>query len=119
MLDGLVGGTIFTQANGIMGHDIDDALLHEGREAHRAAGIVCENHEGAAIGHKALVQGDPVHRSGHAMLADAVMDVTPLELAGTDRFHALRDRQVRMRQVGRTTNCERCCVVDDCKRHFR
>ena len=75
MLDRLMGRTVLAEPDRIVRHDVDHALTHQRREPDRRAAIVGEDEEGAAIGHDAAMQGEAVHRRGHAVLAHAVMDV--------------------------------------------
>ncbi len=101
-----------------MRHHVDDALPHQRRQPHGAARIVGEHQERAAIGDEAAMQRQTVHRGGHAMLADAVMDVAAAELAGADRRQALGERQIGMGQVGRAADGDVAGVVDHAERHF-
>ena len=87
MFDWLVRRTIFTQADGIMGHDIDGWNAHQSREAHCAAGIIGETHEGATIGANPAVQRHAVHCRSHAMFADAVVDIPPSAIFGIKNPH--------------------------------
>ena len=66
MLDRLMRRPVLAEADRIMGQHIDDAQAHQRREADRAARIVGEDEEGAAIGHEAAMQRDAVHRRRHA-----------------------------------------------------
>ncbi|MGY4486278.1 hypothetical protein ACVWWR_005469 [Bradyrhizobium sp. LM3.2] len=99
MLDRLVRGAVLTQADGVVGHHMNDADPHQGRKADRRTAVVGEGEEGAAIGNEAAVQREAVHRGRHAMLADAVMDVIACERVARHRSLRLGMRQVRMRQV--------------------
>ena len=75
VLDRLVGRAVFAEADRVVGHDVDDALAHQRRQADRGPAVVGEHEEGAAIGNEAAVQRDAVHGRRHAVLADAVVDV--------------------------------------------
>jgi len=85
-------------------HHIDDALAHQGREADRGAAIIGEDEEGAAIGNDAAVQCQTVHGRGHAMLADAVIDIAAGIVSGAEGLHVLRLGVVGPGQVSRTTH---------------
>jgi hypothetical protein len=50
MLDRLMGRAVLAEADGVVRHDVDDALAHQRGEADRRAAIVGEDQEGAAIG---------------------------------------------------------------------
>ena len=65
-------------------HDVDDALLHQRGEADRRAAVIREHEERAAVRDEAAVKGEAVHRGGHAVLADAVVDVVAGEVAALD-----------------------------------
>ncbi len=89
MFHGLMGGAIFAEADGVMGHHIDHALAHEGREANAGAAVISEDQEGAAIGNDAAMQRHAVHGGGHAMLANAVVDIARAVVGGVQGFHVL------------------------------
>ena len=58
MLDRLMRRAVLAEADRVVRHDIDHALLHQRREADRRAAIIGEHEEGAAIGHDAAMQRD-------------------------------------------------------------
>ncbi len=101
-----------------MGHHVDHPHPHQRREADRAAGIVGEHQEGAAVGHEAAVQDEPVHDCRHAVLAHAVAHVVAREVGGGHVFHAARFGQVRAGKVGRATHGVGQRAVDDLQRHL-
>ncbi len=74
MLDRLVRRAVFAEADRIMRHYIDDALVHQRREADRRAAIIGKDEESARIGNEALMERNAVHGCRHAVLANAVMD---------------------------------------------
>ena len=82
----------------VMGHDIDDPHAHQRRQPDRAARVVGENQERAAIGDQAAVQREAVHRRRHAVLADAPVDVAAGEVAGR-RPSSCRGVTVRLEWV--------------------
>ena len=84
MLDGLVGRAVLAEADGIVGHDVDDALAHQGGEADGGPCVVGEDEEGAGEGDEAPVQGHAVHDGRHAVLARTVVEVAAAEVAGGD-----------------------------------
>ena len=118
VFDRLVCRTVFAKADGVMRHDVDDALFHQRRKADRRTAVIGKHEERAGVGHHAAMQRHAVHRSRHAVLAHAVMDKASLEVIGLDRFHALRARVVRARQVGRPANGFRHMRIDHFEHHF-
>ena len=84
VLDRLVGRAVLAEADGIVGHHVDDRNAGERRDAHGGAGIIGEDQEGRAGRHEAAMQRDAVHGRRHAVLADAVMDVAARVVAGRD-----------------------------------
>jgi hypothetical protein len=85
MLDRLVGGTVFAEADRVMRHDEDRADAHQRGQPHRRSRIVGEAEERARIGDDAAMQRHAVQRRRHAKLADAVVDIAiaiaPAEIA--------------------------------------
>jgi hypothetical protein len=75
VLDGLVRGAVFAQADGVVREHMDHALLHQRGHADGVAAVVAEGQEGAAVGDEAAVQRHAVHDGGHAEFAHAVVDV--------------------------------------------
>ena len=75
VLDALVRGAVFAQADAIVREDVDDAQLHQRGHADGVAAVVAEGEEGAAIRDIAAVQGNAVHDGGHAEFAHAIVDV--------------------------------------------
>ena len=61
LLDRLMGRTILTQTDGVMGVDKDGLLLHQRRHTQSIAGIFGEHQEGATEGDEAAVQGHAIH----------------------------------------------------------
>ncbi len=83
---------------------MDDAQPHQGRKTDRRPAVVGEGEKGAAIGDESAMQREAIHRGGHAVLADAVVDVVAGERATRDRSLRLGVREVRMRQVRRAAD---------------
>ncbi len=119
VLDRLVRRAVFAKADGIVGHHIDNRNPHQRREAHRTAGIVGKAHEGAAIGAGAAMQRHAVHRRGHTMLADSVIDIAALAVGGVEHAHVASLGIVRAGKVGRAAHGLAHDRVDDRQRHFR
>ncbi len=78
VLDGLVGGTIFAETDGIVGKDVERVRGLQRAHAESGAAIVGEGKEGGAEGDDAAVRGDAVDGGHHAELADAEEDVAAL-----------------------------------------
>ena len=103
----------------VVRHHVDHPHAHQRREPDRAAGVVGEHEERAAVGDEAAVQRDAVHRRRHAELAHAVAHVAAREIARpAASCMPLRDRQVRVRQVGRAAERRLDRRVDHLQRHF-
>ena len=115
----LMGRAVLAQPDRVMRHHVDDALLHQRREADRGAAVVGEDQEGAAIGNDAAMQRHAVHRRRHAMFADAVIDVTAAVVGRVQRLEVLRLRVVRAGQVGRAAHRFRHRGVDHVERVLR
>ena len=75
MLDALVRGAVFAQADAVMGEHMDHPTLHQSRHADRVAAVVAEGQKGAAVGDVAAMQRNAVHDGRHAELAHTVVDV--------------------------------------------
>ena len=82
MLDRLVGRAVLAEADRIVGHHVDDRDAGERGDAHRRPGVVGEDEERARRPDEAAVERHAVHGRGHAVLADAVVDVAAGVVAG-------------------------------------
>ena len=82
VLDRLVGRTVFAQPDRVVRPDVGDRQLHEGRQPNRAAHVVAERQEGAAVGAGAAVQGDAVEDRAHRMFANAEVQHPTVRAAG-------------------------------------
>ena len=89
MLDRLMRRAVFAEPDGIMRHHVDGGQAHQRGQAHRRPGIVGEHQEGGAGRNEAAMQRDAVHGRGHAVLANAVMDVAAAIAAGRDHGQVL------------------------------
>ena len=65
------------------------------------------------------MQGDPVHRCGHTVFADTVVDVIAREVRAANRTHRAGAGVVRAGQVGRTANRVGQGGIDHFQSHFR
>ncbi len=78
VLDGLVGGAVFAEADGVVGEDVERVRALQRAHAEGGAAVVGEGEEGGAEGDEAAVGGHAVDRGHHAELADAEEDVAAL-----------------------------------------
>src|SRR6478609_7789013 len=81
MLDRLVRRSIFAQADGVVGHHMDNALAHQRGESNCRTAVIGKYQKRAGVGNDAPVQRHAVHGCGHAVLAHAVVDEAPEEIA--------------------------------------
>ena len=81
----LVGGPIFTNADGIMRHNIRNAGFLKRRQTNGSAAIIREDQERSAIRNNATMQRHAVHGRRHRMLAHAVMDIAAVPALGRHR----------------------------------
>ena len=75
MFNRLMGWSIFAKANGIMGHNINGALLHQSRQSDRRATIIGKDKESATIRNGPAMQGNAVHCRSHTMFTHTKMDI--------------------------------------------
>ncbi len=119
MLDRLVGRAVFAQTDAVMGHHEHRGHLHQRGQPHRGAGIVGEAHEGAAVGAYAAMQRHAVHRRGHAVFADAPIDVAALAVVDVKDAQIAGLGVVGPGQIGRAADGFGHDRVDDFQHHFR
>lgn len=74
-LDRLVGRTVLSQTDRVVGRDVDDANVRESGQADGARGVRDEVEESTTGGDDGTVGGETVHDSGHGMLTHTVADV--------------------------------------------
>lgn len=82
-LDRLVGRAVLTKTDGVVGGDVDDTLLREGRETDGTSGVGDEVEESATSGDEGAVGGETVHDGGHGVLAHTVAHVATAVLTET------------------------------------
>ena len=104
MLDRLMCRAVLAEADRIVRHHVDDALLHQRGQPDRRTAVIREDEERAAVGNEQAVECQAVHRRGHAMLAHAVVDVVAGEISRRDRRVVLRLRAVRAREIRRAAD---------------
>ena len=103
MLDRLMRGAVFAKADGIVGKHEDGADAHQRRHAQRAAAIVRESEERAAIGDDSAVQRHAIHDRRHDEFAHAVMQIVAVRVAA-DRLRTRPQRQVGAREISRAAD---------------
>lgn len=82
LLDGLVGGAVLAQTDGVMGPDVGDRELHQGGEPDGRAHVVAEDQERTAVGAGEALQGDAVEDRAHGVLTDAEVERAAVGVAG-------------------------------------
>ena len=112
VLDRLMGRAVLAEADGIVGHHVDDAELHERRQPDRRPAIVGEGEEGAAEGDDPAVERHAVHHRAHGVLAHPVIEVAAAVVAGRDRRELVALGAVGAREVGRAADEGRQGVGD-------
>ena len=78
VLDGLVGGPVLADPDGVVRPHEDRVDAHEGGQAHGRAHVVGEDHEGPAVGAGQAVQGDAVEDAAHGVLAHSEVHGAPV-----------------------------------------
>ena len=104
LLHRLMGGAVFAQPDGVVGHDMDHPKAHQGRQPNGGTAVVGKRQKGAAVGNEAAMQRQTVHRRGHAVLAHAVVQVTPREILRGDRLRDLGLGPIGPAQIGRAAD---------------
>ena len=75
VLDGLVGGAVFAETDGVVREDEERVDAHQRGHAEGGAAVVGEGEEGGAEGDETAVGGHAIDHRAHAELADAEEDV--------------------------------------------
>ena len=105
-LNRLVGRTVLTQTDGVVGGNVDGADTGEGRQTDSTGGVGDEVQEGTTSGDDGTVGGETVHDGGHGVLTDTVAEVatgpvTDVVLGGLEVDGVLPAGVVGASQVGR------------------
>lgn len=104
VLNGLMGGAILAQADGVVGHHIDDTSLRQGGHAHGVAHVVGEDEEGGAVGDESGgVQGNAVADGAHSVLAHTEAEVALGRGVLLEVAEHLHQGHVGGRQIGGAT----------------
>lgn len=106
-LDRLVGRSILTETDGVVGRDVDDAVVGEGRQADGTSGVGNEVQESTTGRDDGTVGGHTVHGSSHGVLTHteahvAASVVTDAEVGGLEVNSLLPASVVGTSQVGGT-----------------
>ncbi len=101
VLDRLVGRAVLAQEDRVVREHIDRALLHQRREPQRAAHVVGEREERRAVRDDAAVQRHAVQDAGHAVLADAEVQVPARAVEARERARLVDEGLGRAREIGR------------------
>jgi|GEM_PF-4752728 len=82
LLDRLVGRTVFTQTDGIVGEHKYGVDFHQRSHAQGIAFVFAEHQESRAEGFHTTMQGKAVHDRSHTELAHAVVNIVAAVLSG-------------------------------------
>ena len=82
LLHALVGWSVLTQPDGVVGKDEDYPRPHQRRDADGVAGVLGKHEERAAVRNVAAMHGDAVHDRRHAEFAHSVGNVVAAGLPG-------------------------------------
>lgn len=74
-LDGLVGRAVLTQADGVVGSNVDDADARQSRQTDGTSGVGDEVQESTTSGDDGTVGGQTVHDGSHGVLTHTVAEV--------------------------------------------
>src|SRR5262249_56274541 len=102
LLDGFMRWTVFAQADGIVGEDIDDWNFHERGEAHGWASVVAEDQERGAK-RADFAQHHSIQNGTHSVFADAEVEIPSFVVAGFEVAGAV-EREPRLSR-GRKIGC--------------
>src|SRR5690606_9600053 len=84
-LDRLMGRTVLTKTNGVVGGNPNDLVVREGRETDGTGGVGDEVQESTTIGNSGTVDGQTVHDGTHTVLTDTVADIATSPVTETSR----------------------------------
>lgn len=82
-LNRLVGRTVLTQTDGVVGSDVDDTDARESRETDGTGGVGDEVQEGTGGRDNGTVGSETVHDGSHGVLTDTVAEVTARPFTNT------------------------------------
>lgn len=108
-LDRLVGRSVLTKTDRVVGGDLKDAKVGQGRQTDGTGSVRHKVEEGGAEGDETTVCGETVADGSHAVLTDTEAEVSARVVSETGRGvlevgSALVPGQVGASQVGRTTD---------------
>ena len=104
----LVGRTILTETDRVVGGDVEDSEVGEGGESNGTGGVRDEVEEGGSEGDDTTVSGETVTDGGHSVLPDTEPDVSSGVVSepgrgGLEVNGGLGSGQVGTGQIGRTS----------------
>ena len=76
----LVGGSVFTDPEGVVGPDVDNGFLHQGGDTDGGLHVVREDEEGAAGGNYAAVKGEAGKNGSHSEFGYAGLEEGAAEI---------------------------------------
>lgn len=123
-LDRLVSRAVLTETNGVVGGDVDDAVVGEGGETDGTGGVGHEVQEGTTGRDDGAVGGHTVHHTGHGVLTHTVAHVAAAPLANASAWRlevnsGFPAGVVGASQVGRAGHELRDGVVDSLEDSLR
>ena len=105
VLNRLVSRSVFPDANGIVGHDVDGAGARQGGDSHRGSGVIGEDKEGRAIGDETRrVQRNTVGDSRHTVFTNAISDIAFRRRVLLEVTKLLHQGHVGRSKIGGTAN---------------
>mmetsp|Transcript_55610 Transcript_55610/g.120059 ORF Transcript_55610/g.120059 Transcript_55610/m.120059 type:complete len:354 (+) Transcript_55610:370-1431(+) len=101
VLNGLMGGPVLSDADGIVREDEDARQLHDGGESDRRPHVVHKDQEGRAKGPEPG-EGHSVHNGSHGVLSDAEVEVAAGVVSPTRAWgqHVSSALELERRQAG-------------------
>ncbi len=101
VLDRLVGRSVLTEPDRVVGHDVHDLLTHERGQPDRRPGVVGEDEEGRHVGQHAPVECHPVGDRRHGVLTHPEPQVASQAVVGGEVAPVLHVGVVGRGEVGR------------------
>ena len=110
LFHGLMRGSVFAHADGVVRENIDDGNVHECGQTDRMLAVVGEDEEGGAIALESAVQLHSVRDCRHRVLADAEVHIASRIVA---RRKITVGNLVRILQVGEVGGRKVCRTADE------
>ena len=109
---------VFTDADRVMRHDINNARILQRRQPDRRAAIIRENKECSTIRDDTAMQRHAIHCRRHAKLANAVIHIAASIVRGIENIGRGCFGEIGPCQIGRSPEHGRYCRCCCCQRHF-